>query len=168
MPTSNIHVSSEIIALVHQVPHAKIIEIGPGYGKYGLMLREYLNLKPQQLDCVEATRSYIDRFHWLKCLYDTVHHADCLDLPYEFYNQYDVVLIIDVIEHLDKQKAIEFLKNVKAQIIICTPVEFFEQEFENNPYEHHVSHWTEKDFAPFAEVLYQSCGGWLVRTKKKP
>lgn len=165
MPTGSINSINHIVSMVHQVPHNRILDIGCGYGKYGLLLREYLNEKPQRIDAVEAWQPYIDKFHWLKCIYDAVYNKDAINLTKEFLDGYDVVMINDVIEHIEKEKAIELISRIKGHVIIATPSTFFTQEFEGNPFEQHVSHWTKEDFVDRADVSYESEAGLYVRLK---
>ena len=165
MPTGAISSIEHVVTFVHQVPHAHILDIGCGYGKFGLLCREYFNEKPHTIDAVEAWQPYINKFHWLDCLYDTVYNVDAVTLEKEFLDNYDVVMLNDVIEHLEKEAAIALLSRIKGHVVIATPVNFFEQEFENNPFEHHVSHWVEADFAARADVLYVATDFIYARLK---
>lgn len=73
-------------------------------------------------------------------------------------NSYDVVVCIDVIEHLDKDIALEVIKEMirisRKKVIIFTPDGFAEQEDglpgtwgHNNPqYQKHRSGWFSSDF----------------------
>jgi len=79
----------------------------------------------------------------------------------ELYSQkfFDVITIIDVIEHLEKQDGFKLMEDAEKiardKIIIFTPKKWTENKeaVENkaywsygNKYNYHKSHWTEKDF----------------------
>jgi predicted O-methyltransferase YrrM len=44
MPTSHPHQLNEIVNLTTLLKPKKVMEIGVGFGKYGLLLREYLEI----------------------------------------------------------------------------------------------------------------------------
>lgn len=64
-------------------------------------------------------------------------------------NSFDAVIALDFIEHLKKERGIEFLKNVeriaKKKVVIVVPNGFVEQHDENDFLEHR-SGWFLKDF----------------------
>lgn len=170
MPSSNLAIALDVLAMVDQVPHRTVLDVGPGYGKYGLLLMEYLNVKPELIDAVEAEGSYVekhrlDRHPW----YGTVlGGVDVLDLTPKRLAHYDVVLMIDVIEHIDKAKALALLDRIVGHVVIATPVDFFEQHVHGVPSEDHVSHWTAEDFDPKRiQVCYENIGGLMVRLGPK-
>lgn len=170
MPTSNIYLAGEVLAMVDQCdPHRFVLDVGPGHGKYAVLLREYLNVPPVVIDAVELTDTYIVAHH-LNALYEEVLGGDVCLLPTSTLAVYDVVLMVDVIEHIDKDAAFGLLSRIPRRVVICTPVEWFDNDprHEHPPAEAHVSHWTEADWDRLrevrpVEVCYQSCGGWLVR-----
>lgn len=165
MPSSNIALALDCIALVDQVPHDTVLDIGPGHGKYGLLLREYLNVPIVRLDAIEAEASYVARFPWLECIYDRVVVGDGSDMHEVDLDPYDVVMLYDVIEHIKKAAALELLDRIRGCVCIVTPVEFFTQHVDGVPSEDHVSHWTVDEFAAMSrcEVLYESHGGVICR-----
>lgn len=153
MPTSSPVVITEVVAMVSQVPPAerrRFLDVGPGYGKYGLLLREMLNEKPEQLDAVEAWAPYVAEFRWLPCIYDQVIVADVIDLSGEELATYDVVLMADVLEHIDTAAAIDLLARIPGRVVISTPADFFHNGDGLPPTEDHVSHWTVDQLAAIA------------------
>lgn len=124
-------------------PHETVLDVGPGRGKYGLLLREYLNRPPRRIDAVELEPSYVD--DRLRALYDDVFVGDVLALA-RALELYDVVLLVDVIEHLEKDDGLELLDRISGRAVISTPVEFFSNGPGLPPSEEHRSHWTRADF----------------------
>lgn len=145
VPTSALEVAPVVLYLVETAdPHETVLDVGPGRGKYGLLLREYLNAPPRRIDAVEAEPSYVD--DRLRALYDDVLVGDVLDVPAEALEPYDVVLLVDVIEHLEKADGLELLSRIPGRIVISTPVDFFSNGPGLPPSEEHRSHWTRADF----------------------
>lgn len=170
MPSSNLALAPDVLAMVDQVPHRRILDIGPGHGKYSVLLREYLRQPPETIDAVEAWPAYVEAFD-LEVLYRTVIVGSAIDQPVEILENYDLVLLVDVLEHFTLADGTDFLARIPGRVVICTPVEFFQNpEADEIWTEEHRSHWTEADFVEVAsirgcdlEVCYQNLGGWLVR-----
>lgn len=183
MPTSNLAVAPHVLALVEQVPHESVLDVGPGWGKFATLLREYLNTKPDRIDAVEAWGPYIHDHH-LERLYDVVYHgtvvgplwigpASSVHRADEVLAAHDLVLMVDVIEHIDKPAALALLDRIPGRVVICTPVDWFHNGDGLPPTEEHVSHWAQADWDDIAsrrpiEVCYTELGGWLVRLGPLP
>lgn len=172
MPTSNLAIAPWVVHLVHEVPHARVLDVGPGWGKYATLLREYLTETPRVIDAVEAWAPYVTE-HRLEVLYDSVFPIDVRDVSPERLAGYDVVLMVDVIEHVDKADALDVLARIPGRVVICTPVEFFSNGPGLPPTEEHVSHWTREDWDALAatrplEACTVEFGGWLVRLGPLP
>jgi cyclopropane fatty-acyl-phospholipid synthase-like methyltransferase len=139
-----------------------ILDVGVGWGKYGLMLREYLYqtdiMKPRKswklrLDTVEIYPSYI-KSH-IRNLYDSIHIADIRDFsktPEKWCNilYWDVVLMADIIEHMSKEEGYAVIDNLLKyckEIVVSTPTVMEKQPvhlFHEN--EEHLSVWEKSDF----------------------
>lgn len=151
MPTSNLALAPNVIHLVHLAqPHRAVLDVGPGRGKYGILLREYLNEPPDVLDAVEAEPSYVTPR--LRALYDSVFVADVRDMPDDALGRYDLVLMVDVIEHLDKNDGVELLRRIPGRVVVCTPEEFFSNGPGLPPSEEHRSLWSRDDFAALRTI----------------
>lgn len=147
-----------ILRAVGDLQPARVLDIGSGFGKFGLLTREAIlstraeqgNMLPDDKDlvidcCEEAAYFHQFQTHW--ACYNNHFHKDVFEMHPDTLNSYDLILLIDVVEHWDKAKAIEFLKKItKAKVLISTPKETCMYEA---PYYHsrkHVSQWTEEDF----------------------
>lgn len=164
MPSSNLAVWPLILHFIHEVPHDAILDVGPGRGKAAVLLREYLWPTPTRIDAVEAHVPYIPA-HRLNFLYDSVTGGDVCDLAASSFAPYDVVLMGDVIEHIDKERALELLDRIRCRVVIATPTDFFQTDDGLPATERHVSHWTRADFAAdrVERIDENHIGGLIVR-----
>ncbi len=169
MPSSNLTLALDAVLLVSESGAKSVLDIGPGNGKYGLLSREYIGPQIERIDCIEAEPTYLERFRWLPCIYDNVYQGDGSDLSEAELDLYDAVMLYDVIEHIDKAKALALIDRIKGHVCIITPVDFFTQHVEGVPSEDHVSHWTLEDFNATGRVatLYTKHGGIICRLGPK-
>lgn len=146
MPTGVLLVAERTVTLAGTVPTApkKILDVGCGYGKHGVLLREYVHPTPE-VHGVEAWEPYVDA-HRLRGIYDHLIVGDALNLRAEQLDQFDMVVMGDVIEHMEKGAALDFLGRIRGWVIIATPVLHFHTDEGLPPTEAHVSHWTRTDF----------------------
>ena len=122
-----------------------VLDVGCGYGKYGVLLREYLDPTPTVIGC-EAWQPYVTP-HRLAGVYDQLHVCDVLHLDQAVLDTCDLVLLGDVIEHIDKTAALDLLARCSGWVVVNTPAEHFDTGPGLPPTEAHVSHWTAADFA---------------------
>ena len=155
MVSSFINQVPTIIHLVQKLQPKTVLNIGKGFGKYGFLIHEYAGINnSKKLDpskslkelseiTIEAVEADSDlMFLHLPHLYSNVYFEDILTL-YPKLGGYNLVLMIDVIEHIDKLHAVKLLKhllNIGSKIIVATPIHFFEQELYESSFGHHVSH----------------------------
>lgn len=159
MPTSNYKQISSILDIVLAVSPTSILDIGAGYGKYGVLCREYLDTARMpndpstpyppprriRLDCVEAFADYISALH--RYAYDNIYVGDALQvLPGLATGSYDMALAIGMFGHLSADDAAEFIRltvRVARLALVTTPRVLSPQGpiFENE-YEVHRFHST--------------------------
>jgi len=160
MPTSNLALWPSILHLVWEVKPARVLDVGPGWGKAAGLLREYVD-PAVTVDAVEAWPGYVtDR---LRAAYDDVLVADALTLSDEVLGRYDLVLMVEVIEHMEKGAALALLSRVRCPVVVCTPAEFFSNGPDLPPTEDHVSLWSVSDFGDRVEADRSEMGAVLVR-----
>ncbi len=165
MPTSQYEQISKIVSLaVHLKPNS-VLDIGPGFGKYGVLLREYLefwdtknqNYKKfnKKIDCVEAFEKYITPIH--KFVYNKIIIGDIKE-KIKTLEEYDLILLIDVIEHFEKKEGIKLLKQLldKGKYILISTPKLVEEQKDSfgNKYETHKSEWSKKDFKKIAYTFF--------------
>jgi hypothetical protein len=135
----------------------RVLDVGAGFGKWGFLLREALDFMAARLDRsewsvtidgVDADLAHSPLHQWV---YDSMVEADVLDDP-DRWSGYDLVVLGDVIEHFPKaagERLLEALLSRNRNLIVVTPLHFFEQDLPGRPFERHLSHWTPTDFEPW-------------------
>lgn len=152
MPTSFLDQIPLIVRLCQGLEPKSILDVGAGYGKFGVLLREYLDdwQGDLRLDAVEGWPDYLDRS---KCdAYDRVWEEDWLHVGTRLAEDgvgYDLVIMIDVLEHWEMDRgraAVHLARQVGGHVLISTPWEPAEQDAPyGNGYETHRSRWTRRD-----------------------
>ncbi len=142
MPTSNINNIIPVLGMARASGAKTALDVGPGHGKYGVLLREYAGVK--DVDAVELWDPYVDDFG-LRGIYREVILGNALELTEEQFDPYDLVLIIGTIEHFDKELAVDMLKRIRGHVVIATPRSWMQQDHPI-PTERHRSLWAVRDF----------------------
>jgi len=154
MPSSRYDLIPVVLNVVTQLKPKSILDVGIGFGKYGVLFREYLDLWKQ--DCstvhyrstkligVEAFEEYNNPIYWV---YDEIHFANIIEIL-DKLPAVDLLFLGDVIEHFTKEDGRKLLKEINYKTaIIITPIKVLEQgDVFNNKYEQHVSQWNIEDF----------------------
>ncbi len=176
MPFSQSSQISTIMGFIEELNPSSILDVGTGMGQYGFLSRnnlEHINLfeingnvgkqrlKEQwrvKIDGIEGFAGYITPVH--NYCYNQIMIGNALDiLPTLNSQSYDLIIAIDILEHFEMQKGHLFLEEIKRissrACLISTPKEFIHQEIEANPYEDHLSCWTQQDlnFQQFNDFL---------------
>lgn len=163
MPTSNLHIAPMVLQLVRDTGAQTVLDVGPGWGKFGVLLREYAGV--EHVDAVEKWAPYV-KAHGLKGIYRAVVVGDVCDLPDEILAGYDVVLMSEVLEHIDRDAATELLNRIPGHVVLSTPVRWHQQAHEV-PTEVHRSLWSAEDFRARADVVHENLGELIVRLGRR-
>ncbi len=143
----------------------KIVDIGAGMGKYGLLVREqYLSSKAEKgelspldditIDAIEDTEYFFEfRRGLLEVIYDNVFKGSVFDsTDILFQNKYDMVLLIDTVEHWTKEEALSLIRKINkySDILVSTPKKtgMYTKHYYGDP-RHHITQWNESDFNEF-------------------
>lgn len=113
------------------VKDTTILDVGAGWGKYRKLLPVY------KMDAVEIWQPYVKQDK-LEKLYDKVFNIDVCDLH---DISYDVIIMGDVLEHIERERAIpliERLKNSCKQLYVVVPYQYHQGEVHGNKYEIHL------------------------------
>ncbi|MBF0627504.1 MAG: class I SAM-dependent methyltransferase [Magnetococcales bacterium] len=137
-----------VTELVRKMKPTTFLDIGCGYGKYGMILRS------EMPSCVrvgvEVEPQYVSRFR-LDLLYNEIRVIDAASLVRGDNNQnFDLVVIGDCIEHMPKSQGIDLLNflTYRSKCIVVLAPEFMTQNNLNGvDSEAHISVWSRADFA---------------------
>jgi hypothetical protein len=158
MPNSPFSMMNGIMQTIDMVKPKSILDIGVGFGRAGFLIREYFDLKPDkkkgyadwsmQIDGIEIFEKYLTPVH--KYIYNDMFIGEALDILRNNNLYYDMILVLDVIEHFRKQDGCELIKLCKGRspvTVISTPNIYYKQGAEfYNTYETHLSGWDYSDF----------------------
>ena len=143
MPTSEHWQIPRIVDVLARERPRRVLDVGAGYGKFGLLAREYGGA--EHVDAIDANPP---RFP----VYDRVFLGDLRSIdrliPAE-PERWDLALFVDVIEHLEKPDAyrvLDFLVRRCGRVLVTTPWGFRPQEIPGMPFETHRSGWLPWDF----------------------
>lgn len=164
MPISRLDQVPVVMDVVTALNPMRIVDVGTGCGKYGLLCRERLEFRDQRLpppwtvhiDGIEGFAKYIQDYH--HHIYDRVYIGDALQLLKEMPNhRYDVSLLIDVLEHFERMKGEQVLAELlrtSTSVVVSVPADFVVQGAEfGNPLEIHRTHWTMADLRRIAPIV---------------
>lgn len=176
----------QILHVVNVVNPRIVLDVGAGFGKYGLLIREqYLSRKTERGDLSPTDDMHIsaieDNGYFLKPdrLWTIYNNVFIKPLGNEFHSSfrmhYDLVLLIDVIEHWTEMEAsirIKALLEHTDNILISTPKEvtMYKDHFYGDN-RHHITQFN-KDFLPSIGITYLDYSNhlswiWLIK-KGKP
>ena len=164
MPTSHYHQISKIVEIILLLRPRSVLDIGVGYGKYGVLSREFLEFwledKPYEerkirIDGIEVFPGYISAGH--RYYYDEIYIGGAL-ATVPTLGQYDLILIVDVLEHFTEKEGLELLKQCTAKgkhILVSTPFDIGEQgAVFGNEFERHRFQWKKKQLRHFSPVTF--------------
>jgi len=105
-----------------------------------------------------------------KAIHNQYIKADVTNIEFK-PKSFDVVLAIEVLEHLEKNEGIELIKKMKlwakSKIILTTPNGYIPQdEYDKNPYQTHKSSWTDKEFERLGFKVHGLSGYKKLRGEK--
>lgn len=164
MPSSQYYHISKIMEMIISLKPNSVLDIGSGYGKFGVLCREYLELWDgrqkyefkKRIDCVEVFKEYITPLH--KYIYNNIYNNNILDLVTNLDYRYDLVLLIDVLEHFEKKDGSELLKTLVKNnngVLISTPKKPSPQKDAfGNIYETHRSRWVNNELGGIGECYF--------------
>lgn len=109
-----------------------ILDVGPGCGAYGLMLKG-----ERMIDAIEIFEEYITRFN-LKDIYNNVYNQDIMTFGVMYY---DYIILGDVLEHLSVENALTLIDRINVsgnKCLVAVPYLYEQGESEGNVYETHL------------------------------
>jgi hypothetical protein len=149
-----------VLDLLLSLKPKRVLDVGKGFGKYGLLIHEYMGLDFKQrpdpnrglarqssivIDAIECNGDYL--WPHVSDFYREVFHARMEDI-YASLTGYDVVLLVEVIEHIPLdvgKKLLQHFVEDGASVIVATPRKFFRQILFESSAEDHVSFWPPRE-----------------------
>jgi len=158
MGTSNWQNISYNIDLVKKLDPKSILDIGVGFGRWGILFREFLEIWGERnysgewkriIDGVEIFPGYIKDYH--KYFYSNIYNEDALEFIKKTDKNYDLINCGDVLEHFSKTDAQEFVSVAMKKsryLLINIPIgkNWKQDAINNNEHEKHLSKWYNSDF----------------------
>lgn len=165
MPSSHSNQLNEIVRLICLTDPQSLLDIGIGFGKYGFLAREYLELWDgrekyddwkRRIDGIEVFPQYVTPMH--KMIYNNVFIGNALEVLPALKENYDLILLIDVLEHfdfLDGMRLLEECQRHGRNIVVSTPKKMTAQKDAfNNPFETHKFQWHQNHFERFGNRFF--------------
>ena len=157
MPTSGYHKIPAVMSVLQHVKDVRtVLDVGIGFGKYGFLMREHLDVRRRcysptewltQIDGVEIWDRYITPVQ--RYVYDQIYIGDIRELEPQL-PAYDLILLCDVIEHMPYLEGVMLLqalfeRHTKQAIVVSYPpiIGHDWKRWENPNEKHHVV-WTPK------------------------
>ncbi len=161
MGTSNWQNISYNIGLVRKINPKSILDVGVGFGRWGILFREFLETWDHgiydgdwniTIDGVEIFPDYIREYH--KFFYTAVYINNALDYLRSMEKEYDLINFGDVLEHMDRAEgevAINTALDKSRFVLINVPIgKHWQQDGTGeNPHEAHRSVWYNRDFVKY-------------------
>lgn len=136
-----------------------VLDVGCGFGKWGMLLREYLDLWDgryeysfkRTIDAVEVFSDYITPLH--RYIYNKIYQQNVLEIA-DSLKGYDLILIIGTLEHFEKLQGKRLLGTLLSNnkgVLVSTPKNWNAQTAGfGNPFEEHKCLWTYDEFKEIA------------------
>jgi len=147
LPSSRIDGTESFVNRIMKEKPKTILDVGCGFGRYGFLCREYLDVwdatKPYdehniQIDAIEIFRPYIGKIQ--RGIYDTIYSKDATDIPWNI-GEYDLIILSDVLEHMNSKvamKVLDYALAVGGLVYVKTPnTDRAQEDTYGNAYERH-------------------------------
>jgi hypothetical protein len=175
MGTSNWQNISYCIELIRRINPKSILDIGAGFGRWGILSREFLEIWDdgnysdnwkRKIDAVEVFDKYVKPYH--SYFYDNVYIENAIDFINKPGEKYDLIICGDIIEHFEKKDGEKFIDDCLKRckyLMINIPIEKkWEQEIINdNEFEIHKSIWYNSDFRKYTNRKIKKFRDYISR-----
>ena len=165
MPQSDYWAIPYVLDTASQIRPRSVLDVGVGIGQYGLQLRQILDIGQGRLrrdewvtriDGIELFEGYRNPV-W-DYFYDAVHIGDCRQFLGDTSQQYDLIVLCDVIEHFEREEALHLLELLRARgqwVVVTTPAGHYPQDAVfGNAGEIHRSEWRMDDFRRLGATVH--------------
>lgn len=153
MPIGSLSVFATMMDALNKSKPKSVLDLGMGMGIYAAGIRQWCDMGygfRTYIEGVEIFEEYKNS-SWL--LYNDFTVCSIDEYLKNSTSKFDCILLMDVIEHFEKQKGFELIENIKQHLekggmfYIATPGIFCEQgSVHGNESEKHLSLWSSEDF----------------------
>ena len=165
MPVSEIDNIPAIINQVARIHPSTVLDLGVGGGKYGVLCREVLDWKYGRMErpTWETEINGVEGYYGYKNpawgVYNVITRRDFSKFHPGFMAGYDLVLMIDSLEHIEKEKGkallTHLIENNANVIVSCPDGDYPQGAVFGNELEVHRAVWTKDDLKLMGgRVLY--------------
>lgn len=168
MGTSNWHNIPWCVQAIMQIQPKKVVDVGVGFGRWGMILREFGELwfdrvLPHEweieIEGVEAFEGSIADYH--RQFYNRIHIGDALGVLPGLDGNWSLGILGDVLEHFyksDGERVLNDLVERSDYVMVNLPLgeDWPQEDMYDNPYEEHKAVWELTDFDPALVVAQQS------------
>lgn len=166
MPTGYYGIMPDVVTLIRKKQPKTVLEIGTGFGKWGVLVREYLEVYGHnkwkledrfvKIDGVEVFAPYVSPIH--RFVYDNIFIEDITTLAPRLGN-YQTTMMFDVLEHIPKRQAEIVLKSLMAKselFLLSVPLgqEALYHFAGENEKESHISAWEFEELAKYPNCVF--------------
>jgi hypothetical protein len=162
VPTSDVHNLTPILREILRINPQTVLDLGIGMGKYGALAREFLDVmngrvQPAQWQAkIIGVEGFVEYMNPMWDLYTKVYVED-FRRTYQAYRKYDLVLMIDSLEHVDKAEGTEILNflrtNNRYVLVSCPDGDYPQGAWGGNELERHRAVWLYKDFVNLGATM---------------
>ncbi|UJF34265.1 class I SAM-dependent methyltransferase [Paenibacillus hexagrammi] len=175
MGTSNWQNVSYCIDLIRRISPKVILDVGVGFGRWGVLCREFLDVWngrvgreswETRIEGIEAFSANIDEYH--RFFYTKIWEMDASDFLRTSQDKYNLIIFGDVLEHFYKDeghKLLAFALDSSDYVMINIPIgDSWEQgDVYGNQYEEHKSEWYVSDFDTYPTVRIRLFKDYICR-----
>ena len=175
MGTSNWHNIPFCIEGLMKIAPKAILNVGIGYGRWGMVVREFCELwswrlKPSEwqirIEGIEAFSENIEEYH--RHFYNKIHVGDFRQIVSSLPTNWSVVIFGDVIEHFEKnegQASLQWALKASDYVMVNVPLgdNWPQSDIYGNSFERHLSVWALEDFDALPVCRYQQFRDYIGR-----
>lgn len=187
MGTSNWQNISYCVDLIRKINPQKVLDVGVGFGRWGMVCREFLDVWNGRVDIstwkteiigIEVFSKNINSYH--DYFYNEIINENAHKFLKETGDSFDLIILGDVLEHFQKDEAYEVLEESLKKsnfVLLNIPLgKYWKQgELYGNIYEKHLSFWKDIEFSKFNVVakkkfrdeIYRRFGVYLLTKNSK-
>lgn len=135
MPNSTPFFKKQILEFIDRnIPKdARVLDVGAGSGIWANCMPEYTNIH-----AIEIFENYVEQFS-LEAVYAKVIVGNVIEQTREFFQEYDLIIMGDVVEHMSHEDALSVISRIPDTTTVMIGVPWGPQGVHNdNIYEIHI------------------------------